>query len=431
VSLRRADVRFLLPQPVTRAAVLDGLDEWREGLREGGVEVVGVDDSPDLVVGAATGAPMVIVEGARRVAGYVSRAVVPLPGVHAPELLLPVGQRHAVRYATRRWRPETIRNVVARELLAHGVAPPGRTPVAVAAREAGPPLAIARAGIDAAEWFAAFGTFAHAHSRAALFAFAGGAAEPTWVVKFSRVPGLKHLFDLDEHGLHLAAGAGGVVARAAPRLVSRFELEGGLYGSAETAATGERLGVLLRAATPRAERLAVVERVASWIVDVGRETAGGEPDIADIRTRIGGRFELPDLPALASVFVHGDLTADNVFVDGDDLTVVDWESANAHGLPLWDLLYFLAEALATLDGARTDDERVEHTVRLFNGELESSAVLDRWVRAAGVPDHAVEPVATWLWLHQAAVEADHVERLGLDVTPPMWRLAEQWAVRRR
>jgi hypothetical protein len=465
VTLRRADLRFALPRNPRRAVVLGGLGEWEEGLRQGGVEVGTAGDRPDLAVAPAelvreaiaTAAPMIVLEGTRRSraladAGYGQQTLLPLPDHIRPELFLPLGQRNAIRYAVERWRPgataiERGRNLLARELLARRIAPPGRTPATIAALEPAAPFLVTAAaevlGASRLNWFASFGMWAHSETRGALFLFEPSAPAPGWVVKFARIPGLEHLFDADEAGLALAEQAGGVVAASAPRLLGRLDV-GLLDASVETAALGERLAPILGGGASRAEKLAVVGRFAEWIAAVARETAASpdlfRPELRRLEDEVVSRWTgrglsadiVAGLPPLAPVFQHGDLWADNVFARSHGFTVVDWESARRHGTPLWDALYFLTDALALVDGAHSDAERLEHFVRLHRGELGSSEPFFRGVRTAadatGVPDEAVGPLATLLWLSYALLDVAHVERVGGAgaTAPPTWRMSERW-----
>ncbi len=469
MSLRRADVRFALPQAAATAVVLGGLEAWAEGLRQAGVETTTARGAaaPDLVVAPANlrdaaldlNPAMLVVEGARstlalRRAGWTASLVQPLPDADRPELVLPLGDRRATRYALRRWRPgrsrlTRARTALAREALAHGLPVPGRAPTALGSQTAGPPFVVAPAlellGLRDAASFAAFGRWAHPFSRGAYYLFGPG-REPGWVVKFARLPGIAHLFEDDERGLRLAEEAGGLVASHAPRLIARYEVAG-LHASVETAAPGRRLGDLLESGAPRDERLAAVDRIASWIVAVARETATSPDALVAERRRLasavlprwsshGVSAELVDaLPPLAAVFQHGDLSPDNLLVHGTGFTAVDWESARPDGLPLWDLFYFLTHALALADRVSSEDERAEHFVRLWRGELPSSRLAFRLTReaaaASGVPAGAVGPLVTLLWLSYAALDSAHVERVAAVAgepadEPATMQLARRW-----
>jgi hypothetical protein len=448
MSLRAADLRFTLPQAPRSAVVLGELDAWRDGLQRAGIEG-GAD--PDLVVApadraqeaVALGPKLLLLDGGSpRLGGWSTQTIVPLPTPAEPELLLPAGGGNAVRYAIRRWRAGSFRNTVARELLARGMAPPGRGRVTVAARSGGPPFFAARAlqELPTAEagWFAAFGRFADPFSRGAFYLFPTDAREPEWVVKFARLPGLVHLFDSDERGLAEAARAPALVATRAPRLLTRFEIDG-LHASVETAATGERLATLLERSN-RARAVSEIERIAAWLVDVAAATTAGpaalEPERRRLEELLAHGLPTPplELDGVPAVFQHGDLNAENVFVRNADFEVVDWESATTHGFPLWDLFFFLTDALAIVDGVDSEDARARHFVRLWRGELESSRVLFRWTRtladAAAVPATALGALATALWVGYAARDSEHVARLAaLEPTaaePTTLRLARRW-----
>lgn len=454
MSLRAVDARFVLPHPLRRAVVLGDHPGWLDGLRRGGVEIVDDARSADAVLAPpehaqaafAAGAACVLVLGGRRLRGAARIAA--LPDLAAPELLVPVGSAHAARHAVSRWRAgdgagARLRSGAAARALAHGIALPGRPNVHVTATQPGPPLAVSlaadAAGLNGPQWYARFGVFANAHSRGAFFVFADGGGEPALVVKFSRVPGLERLFDEDEAGLRIASDTGGSVAAIAPRLVGRFDLGGGLVASAETAARGATLATALRSSEPRMRRLAAVDAIAGRLVAIARET----------RTRASWRSEELDayaqqsltsderarLESLDAVFAHGDVHGENVLVDGGSFTLVDWESATATGPPLWDLLYFLASALAALDGVDSEDAREAHFASLFLGDIPSSETLFRWLRAgqaaSSVPDDAVGPLATLLWSRLAALEVEHVRRVretdagGADAEP-MQRRLRRW-----
>jgi hypothetical protein len=105
------------------------------------------------------------------------------------------------------------------------------------------------------------------------------------------------------------------------------------------------------------------------------------------------------------VLQHNDIGCWNVHVDGREFAVVDWESSRTAGLPLWDLLYFLTDALA-IQAARSDGLGKEQAVpRLLRGELAASQVLFDRLRDAAerldVPAAAVGPIATLAWLEHA------------------------------
>jgi hypothetical protein len=281
--------------------------------------------------------------------------------------------------------------------------------------------------------------------RSVLHAVAGDG--DGFVVKFVRVAGYSRAFDRDERGLSLASAAGPAAARHSPHLIARFDVSGHA-AAAETRARGRPLDELLRARLPDSVRLALVDDVAGWCLDVARESATSAPALAAEKARLD-RFVVPPavswgapadlvtrLPPVPGVLVHDDLGTWNIVHDGAEFTVVDWESARRPALPLWDLLYFLADALVTVAAPRTESDRVGATLALFRGELSTSPVLFRWVRRAvtalDIPGHAVGVLATLAWLHHAVSPISRSEALGCagqprDVeAPALSALARPW-----
>lgn len=368
VSLHRVDPRFVLPHPVRRAVVLDGLQGWRVGLEAAGIDVVeqGVV-AADLVVGsardagaaAAAGAPSVIVEGARerrlQDAGFRAWRLLLRPTRERPTLALPLDQPSAVSYALERWsvvdrRWKAARMQAARALVSRGRFPSWASPVVtVATRQIGPPALVAAAGeFDLpgdVGWFLTFGQ-GDSLSRNAFQLFRPGAAQPEWILKFARVAGYSERFADDERGLALAGSAGGGVGHRVPSLIGRFELDG-IQASLETAAAGRPLRDVLATPGDRVAKLQLIDRIGEWILEFGRRTQRPaealEPELERLRREVvpswrelgvpsGLADELPALPAVAQ---HNDLGAWNVVADGDSFVVVDWENAREAGMPLW------------------------------------------------------------------------------------------------
>ena len=425
MTLRRIDSRFLLPHPVRRAVVLPGIDGWSEELARLGVEPGSDGSEPlDLVVApvdrageaAALRPRAAILEGRgrRRLAGLRERAYLPLPAHGEPLVYVPHGAPGPARYAFATWAYadspwKRLRNRAVGELAAHHLLPPIRPEVIVGSRPAQPfvvqgalelgmpddvePLLLAGQGDD--------------YSRGAFLLFERGASEPSWALKFQRLPVPVLTFELEARGLSLAAEAGGAIAAHAPRWLGGDETEG-LRWTLETAAPGRPLLANLRSSGSDG----AVGRVCRWLLEVGRTTLAPPAALGEERRRLleevlpewGLDSDLVEaLDGVPAVLLHNDVGSWNIVVDGDDFTVLDWEDCVRHGLPLWDLLYFLADSAAHLDGITDPAERGPHFERLFLGEAPSSKLLFEWVRhmvgALALPEAAVGPIATLCWLH--------------------------------
>jgi hypothetical protein len=463
VSLHRVDPRFVLPHRISRAVVLDGLEEWREGLASAGIEVLDETGDrgqpPDVVVSPARlaaeaadmGVRSIIIEGSRerpfRGGDYQARRLLLRPTRERPTLALPLDQPASASYALERWsvidrRWKTARMRAARALVSRGLFPSWASPVVtVATRAAGPPTLVAAAGDlgvpSDVSWFLTFGQ-GDALSRNAFQLFRAGSDRPEWILKFARVAGNSKRFDNDERGLRLAHAAGAVIAAHAPRMIGRFDADG-VDASLETAAAGRRLRDVLRTPGDRAVKLRVIERIGGWILELGRLTQTSAEGMAVERERLrndvvpswselGVQPELVDnLPALPAVAQHNDLGTWNVVTDNGDFVVVDWENVREAALPLWDLLYFLGDALVLIDGWAASEHAPEQLptrmVRLFAGDAPSSPLLFSWVRraaeTAAIPPDAVGTIATLCWLsHSLSAGVQNVDLAALTPRDP-------------
>jgi hypothetical protein len=180
---------------------------------------------------------------------------------------------------------------------------------------------------------------------------------------------------------------------------------------------------------PRPTKVRRIDRVAEWVVEFGLGTRASSDRLADERRRLTedvlpkwaalGADEslLSCLTQVPAVGQHNDLGSWNIVVADSDFTVVDWESAAAAGLPLWDLIYFLADALVLLDGAALAEQRPAAVARLFRGDSPSSPLLFAWIRRAaetyGLPPTTIGPIATLCWLHHSLSEPARDDALAL------------------
>jgi hypothetical protein len=189
----------------------------------------------------------------------------------------------------------------------------------------------------------------------------------------------------------------------------------------------------LQGRASRAEKVRAVNAVAGWTLEIALATATS-PDRLDAERRRLTQDVVPKwrefaVPAdlaervdpVPGVVQHNDLGSWNVIARSpDDFTPVDWESARAEGFPLWDLVYFLTDALTHLDGASPVEQRNAYNARLFRGELESSEILFGWLRrsaeALAIPEESVGPLVTLCWLHHG-LSGGH-RRTAVDLHAP-------------
>lgn len=470
LGTRAADLRFILPAPPRTAQVVDAPDTAR-ALRLAGLSVVQAlcsGTAPDLAVvppravtsAIATGAASIFVTAATghagtralRDAGYGVTRLLVRRGSAGPRVVVPVDGMPQ-RFALLQWgrppgRLRRVRNVGVSVLAGRGVRLP-QTMATLAARPASSPWPIAAAiaiGVpEEVDWL-----FIPGHGdelqRAVFHVFPRGAPSPEWVLKLSRVAGNQAPFAADERGLRLASEAGAKVAASAPRLLGRLDLDG-LPASVETAAPGRPLNEHLAIPGSLRSKMAVIDAVADWIATVGAATArdGGTLDGELARLAALGETAstaLDGVQRVPGVLAHNDLGTWNIIAahEGSSFTVIDWEDARRPAMPLWDLLYFLTDALVALEGRPRDDSQIGAALSLLAGEHRSSPVLFQQVRTyadrLALPAESVGALATLCWQHHAS--SHHARSAALRATtndgpapPPadlgfLARLAAPW-----
>ena len=178
-----------------------------------------------------------------------------------------------------------------------------------------------------------------------------------WVLKFGRVPGAAASFDSRRGGPRLGAirrwhdrrsrtnSSGLSSGRRTQRL--------GRDGRARPAIAGAAREATAAAADRSHRRLGPPDE-SDHGGPGGGLAAGAPPARAGRVARLaclGAPADLVErLPAVPAVLQHNDLGTWNVVTDGRAFMAVDWESARPDGMPLWDLCYFLADALPRLAG---------------------------------------------------------------------------------
>ena len=123
--------------------------------------------------------------------------------------------------------------------------------------------------------------------------------------------------------------------------------------------------------------------------------------------------------ALPLTFQHGDPGLWNMLVTpAAKVALLDWEAAEPHGMPLWDLFYFLrsyAVIAARLGGGRNSLDGIAAQLLCdtpFSRKVTEASHL--YCKRTGVPEAMIEPLFYSCWMHRAIKEASRLtpERLG-------------------
>ena len=469
--LRRADWRYLLPDPSPERALCLGGAELRDCCR---VVASRVDDSPepgamyDLVaaenpddaamrlmatvlrpggacytewsrVGAIQ--PRSVRRRLHR-AGFGSvRAHHPWPSTARCLAWLPTEGvaadfywRGAVR-STRVPR-ERLRNFVGAALARLGIfrrvcvvafgAPEASEPVLMrVAREQGAQLPIATSKKDVAD-FLLITLGERVVGKVVLLAF-GRDAAPVLAIKTARTaesaPGLEREARLLDavHTLH-PAGMSGV-----PRVLFRAESLGQPVVG-ESALVGVPLFALLdERSYPR-----IAELVTDWASALAAPAVSASPEpvwdrvVAPMLERFATEFSevvgaermrrtteiLRTLGPLPVVCEQRDLSPWNVFEGPDGIVVLDWESGEPRGVPALDLIYFVTHASYYLEGAWTTD-RFEDAYRAAWSHATpigrvNHACVARYLARLGLSEEIVAPLRLLAWVIHSHSDYAHL-----------------------
>src|SRR5919204_520085 len=462
----RGDAIFALPQIPATATVFGEPPGWRADLRARGIELT-TAHAPDLAVASpehvaealSSGTRAVIVDSSRDAAAALHRAglrvqrLLPMPVHGTPVLYLSLEQRLASGYGIASRGTTSGRVRILRDRLAAAAARFGALARVTPTVTAGTSVDGAPALLNAARelglpervsWNMVV-SLGSAIRRNAFLIFAEGSREPDYALKFSRVPEITIQFDREERGMAAAQEAGQAVASVAPRTMGRVSVRGH-HASLETAAGGDRLTGLLYGPPEPAAKLQALELVVDWLERVARETASPPETLAPERERISREVmpqyadrvaaDLVDLlPPTPSIFCHNDPSEENIVIGTGGLTLLDWEWAQRHGLPLADLVYFGAGALRILDGVERDEDRLAHFVELMQGRAPSSRRMFDWVArfatALELPEEAIGPLVTAGILehgHASRRERRRFEEAGgVSLAPALAeRVADAW-----
>ncbi|HEY8169613.1 MAG TPA: phosphotransferase [Candidatus Limnocylindria bacterium] len=122
---------------------------------------------------------------------------------------------------------------------------------------------------------------------------------------------------------------------------------------------------------------------------------------------------------LPIVFQHGDPGVWNMLVDESDRVVfLDWESAEANGLPLWDLLYFQRSYGALASRREGPGRGLQAALRhIVTPTALQARFVDDTLRLAdriGLPIQMVEPMLYACWMHRALKQATRRRPATLD-----------------
>lgn len=262
-----------------------------------------------------------------------------------------------------------------------------------------------------------------------------GSQSPALVIKASRCSDLDAPAPLDQEASNLravhAAFAGGF--DSIPRLLA-YEEYAGTRLLLETALRGRTV----KPALVRHHPNLCAEAILAWVTRFHAATAlpdqrtsssfdtllahpladledrvrfdAGERRLATAALHLTGALREHRIPL---VFTHGDLSAPNLLLsDSGDLEVVDWELAEAAGLPGEDLFFSLAYLAFARRRAQTlDDYIAAFQEAFFAPAAWTQPYVERYVEALQLPRAAIEPLFVACWTR-------YLIKLAARIIPP-------------
>jgi aminoglycoside phosphotransferase (APT) family kinase protein len=256
-----------------------------------------------------------------------------------------------------------------------------------------------------------------ASSHVLFLVLASGRDTPILVVKVPRLPDDNRPLTCEARNLRLVQSSRPEGFRSVPTVVA-FETCAGRSMLVETGLDGSPLNL------GTGEARLQIDRAIDWLIDLHEATRrpGATVDEWYQRTAIRPleRFveRVPDnhverelverTSTLAStlregdlplVFEHRDFAPPNILsLRSGGLGVVDWELADASGLPGSDLFYFLTVAAFSRDRARSENAYLTSFQRAFLGSSAwAQPYISRYARRVGLSHYLLVPLFILSW----------------------------------
>ena len=264
--------------------------------------------------------------------------------------------------------------------------------------------------------------------KAVMLLFPGEADEPRWVVKLTRDAAFNDRLENEWRALTVLAGAGIGDGATVPR-PAFLGHHAGLAVLGETALHG----VAFRRRTTGDADCPFARAATDWLLALGAATVARRAtttEVAGALRRLLARFAelyrvtdaehalLADqVEALAAgahalplVMQHGDPGTWNVLVTPDGRPAfLDWEAAERHGMPLWDLFYFARSFGVTVARAAGTRSSLTAFAEQYLADSPLSrrlaADVERHCADIGLDRGLVGPLFHLCWVHRALKEA--------------------------
>jgi hypothetical protein len=207
-------------------------------------------------------------------------------------------------------------------------------------------------------------------------------------------------------GVSSAPGLLGVGQSYEPGDLLMSRLEPGTHRRLATAVTDWLVGL---ASTTRITVAGHLERVVDRSLSAFGERYSGVVDPAEVEETRRRLLRIPELP---EVVEQRDCSPWNVMTRADGrLVVLDWESAEAQGLPCLDLVYYLTLAGLTLQSSVVSPSAAAYRAGRDGASAIGRVAMDcerRYLSALGLPHECLHPLRLLAWTIHARSEASRI-----------------------
>jgi phosphotransferase family enzyme len=317
----------------------------------------------------------------------------------APAAARWVIRRRRKRAASRAWRLAN-----AARLLRPSCATAFRSPPAEETGPLGSPLG----GLDGRPFWALLAPGSDPLNKVLAFVGVDGGDEPALVLKLPRTAAAMESLGREADVLQ-ALHSSGTAPAGVPRLLFSHQEGAAVRAIAESPLEGRPLLGLL----DRRSYADLAARATDWLIQLARVKTGMTERRTAVEAAPAAEAELPpadrqlllDAGRIAAaadtlpvVFEQRDFSPWNVHVDRrGSLVVFDWESAEPHGFPALDLVYFLAYCGFFLDRALESGRARESYRATFQGDV-ARECLSRYLEALEVDLAHLPALRTLTWL---------------------------------
>jgi hypothetical protein len=257
------------------------------------------------------------------------------------------------------------------------------------------------------------------------YLFAPDRTKPDLVVKMTRDPSHNERLLNEERALiHVAerrladVGTAPLVLFSADhgslRIVAESAIEGSPLSEARSPrGTADAFRWLIelsarsvdRGPAATARRAASIDRVVSEVDRIYRL-----PPSTSERLESAARRVIDGADAMPTVFMHGDAAAWNVLLRPDGrVAFLDWEAADADGMPLWDLFHFARSHVIAGAGFGRLARRPGALLRTIAGDELTRSAVAAYIGRLGIDPRLVAPLMTLCWAHRALREVTRLE----------------------